>query len=480
MSPSNAPVQSPELKDLLTRLAASIDRIPVGRTHYVTILLIAAGMFFDILESNSVGLAGSAIIASFGITKTQLALITSVTFIGLTLGAWVGGAIADLRGRKFSLMLNLVVYTVGGLVCAFAPNYEVFIAARLIVGLGLGGELAVGIALISEIMPTKHRASAVASLNMFSGGLGNLVAPLYASLVLVVLGDVFGGPEQSWRWLFGLLVIPVLLVLVIRRSMPESPRYLLSRGDVHAANDSLLKLARGRVPAGEIVIRTTPQLNTQAIHTIADRVRLSEIFRGGLLRRTVTSGGTYFLLVGVQISLLTLMPTFLVARGSTVGQSLMYTLVMQIGSLLGTVCAATVTHRFSRRKVMIVGAVLGCLDAFAFGLFAQTDLQIVLFGAIFQFFNLLLTTTLWTWASELYPTRVRGFGVSFVKGMGSIGPIVMPPVIAMIFDEGDLVAVFTTLAVMYAFIVLFSFLGVETKGKTLEEANEAQGVVDAR
>ncbi len=467
---------SPRLNSMLLKLSDSVDKIPVTRTHIVTIALIVAGMFFDILESNSVGLAGSNIIKSFGISKPQFALITSMTFIGLTLGAWAAGALADLKGRKFSLVLNLFIYTIGGVFCAIAPNYEFFMVARLFVGLGLGGELAVGIALISEMMPTRLRASSVAALNIFSGGLGNVIAPLYAGLVLVVLGDFFGGPATSWRWLFGLLVLPVLLVLVIRRKMPESPRFLLSRGDVEGCNRSLTQIAAGKVPDSEIHIDPDRLPESEGELRVARRVRLTDIFLGGLLRRTVTAGGAYFMLVGAQISLLTLMPTFLVSRGSSVGQSLVYTLVMQLGSLLGTICAATVTFRLPRRMVMIVGALLGGIDAFLFGMVASNDAQVVIFGAIFQFFCLLLTTTIWSWAPELYPTKVRGFGVSFVKGVGSVGPIVMPPLFALIFDSWKLSGVFSVLAVMFGVVVLFAASGVETKGKTLEEANEAGAV----
>ena len=472
-------VGSRQLKGALLQLSQSVDKIPVTRTHIITILLIVAGMFFDILESNSVGLAGPAIINSFAISKTQFALITSMTFVGLTLGAWAAGALADLKGRKFSLIVNLVIYTIGGLICAIAPNYEFFMVARLFVGLGLGGELAVGIALISEMMPTRLRASTVAALNIFSGGLGNVIAPLYAGLVLVVLGDFFGGPGQSWRWLFGLLVIPVLLVLVIRRNMPESPRYLLSKGDVDGCNRSLTQIAAGKLPDSEIHVDLSREPREDMTLTAPEKLRLLDIFRSGLLRRTVTAGGAYFMLVGAQISLLTLMPTFLVSRGSSVGQSLVYTLVMQLGSLLGTICAATITYRFPRRAVLIVGAVLGGLDAFAFGIFASNDAQVVIFGAIFQFFILLLTTTIWSWAPELYPTKVRGFGVSFVKGIGSVGPIVMPPLFAIIFDSWKLSGVFSVLAIMFAVIVVFAIAGVETKGKTLEDVNEANPFIAA-
>lgn len=476
MSTENISTPAGSLQRRYLRLSESIDRIPVGRTHRVVILLVAAGMFFDILESNGLGAAGPSIITTFGITKPEFALISSATYTGLAIGAYLAGVIADHRGRKFSLVLNLLVYTVGGLACALAPNYGFLMAARFVVGIGLGGELAVGIALVSEIMPTRRRASAVASLNAISGGLGNLIAPAYAWLILVGLGDFFGGVTESWRWLFGLLLIPAVLVVFIRRGMPESPRYLLARGDVAGANRSLAALSRGSVPDSEILIH---DLNDAVVHDVqAEPRRLAEIFQIPLLRRTITASGAYFMVVGAQMSLVTLMPTFLVARGSTLGQSLVYTLIMQTGSLAGAL-AAMYTQRWPRRRVLVIAAILGCTVGVAFGLSASNDGLVLLFGSLFQFFTLLVTTTIWSWAPELFPTRVRGFGVSFVKGTGGVGIIAIPPLIAVVFGIGGLGGVFLVMAAMFACIAVFGVLGVETRGASLEEVNEARSEIDA-
>ncbi|MDQ4213093.1 MFS transporter [Microbacterium sp. ASV81] len=476
MSTSNISTPAGSLQRRYLKLAESIDRIPIGRTHRVVILLVAAGMFFDILESNGLGASGPSIIATFGITKPEFALISSATYVGLAIGAYLAGWIADRRGRKFSLVLNLLIYTIGGVACALAPSYSFLMGARFVVGLGLGGELAVGIALVSEIMPTRRRASAVASLNAFAGGLGNLVAPAYAWLILVGFGTVFGGVTESWRWLFGLLLIPAFLVVFIRRGMPESPRYLLARGDVNGANRSLASLARGSVPNDEIFLT---DLNESVIQDVqAERSRLVEIFQLPLLRRTLTASGAYFMVVGAQMSLVTLMPTFLVARGSTLGQSLVYTLIMQTGSFAGAL-AAMYTQRWRRRRVLVVAAILGCIVGVGFGLSAGSDTAVLILGSLFQFFVLLATTTIWSWAPELFPTRVRGFGVSFVKGTGGVGIIAIPPLIAVVFGAGGLGAVFLVMAAMFACIAVFGALGVETKGATLEDVNEARSEIDA-
>jgi len=467
---SPPPIEDRRLK-LVTRLAQSVDRIPFGRRHVQIILLVAAGMIFDIFESNGLGLAGPLIISTFGITKVELALVSSCTYIGLALGAYLAGIISDFWGRKTSLVINLVIYSVGGVLCALTPDYGWLAVARFIVGLGLGGELAVGIALVSELVPSNKRASSVAFLNVMSGGLGNMLAPAYASLILVVLGGFFGGPTMSWRWMFGILVLPVLLVLVIRRHMPESPRYLLRKGRLTQANGVLNYLADGKVSDADIELPTMTQ--GIPIRMPAEKINIAEVFRRPLLRRTLTAAGCYFFVVAAQMSLLTLMPSFLVARGSTIGQSLMYTLIMQSGSLLGAL-TAVFTARYPRRAVLITAAVLGAIDGVFWGLNTGSDAAVLTFGFLFQFFTLLVTTTIWSWAPELFPTRVRGFGISFVKGTGGVGIIVIPPLMAVIFGSAGLAGVFITMAAMFACIAVLALAGVETRGTVLEELNEEQ------
>ncbi len=129
------------------RLADVIDRIPLTRSHRLVMAMVLAGVFFDVVESNTLGIAGPSLIATWGVTKTQVTLVGSVTFVGMTIGGFLAGALADRRGRSVALTANLAVYSLGSLLCAFAPSIETLAAARFVVGIGLGGELAVAITL---------------------------------------------------------------------------------------------------------------------------------------------------------------------------------------------------------------------------------------------------------------------------------------------------------------------------------------------
>ena len=123
-------------------------------------------------------------------------------------------------------------------------------------------------------------------------------------------------------------------------------------------------------------------------------------------------------------------------------------------------------------------AILGCLTALAFALFADQTALILILGATFQFFGMLTNTTLAAWSPELYPTRIRTLGTSIVNGIGNVGGAIMPFAAVALFAAYGFAGVFGMVAVMYAILVIASRFAPETRGRTLEEVNEARLVVD--
>ncbi|MED4452026.1 MFS transporter [Metabacillus fastidiosus] len=213
----------------------------------------------------------------------------------------------------------------------------------------------------------------------------------------------------SWRWLFGLLVLPAVLIVFYRRYIPETPRYLLSKGKIDEANRVLSILVSGRLKHKNLVV--TPYLTKDDQTELKrEKVKLGEIFKGKLGRRTVAVGIAEWMTVGAQITLLVLMPTILVEQGYSIAKSLTFTMVINFGSLLGALAASVFGYYVRRRVVLTVGSIFVCGAGLAYGLFSNSVVLILVLGAIFQFFVLLLNTTIWQYAPELYPTRVRAVG----------------------------------------------------------------------
>ena len=151
------------------------------------------------------------------------------------------------------LSANLLLFTLGAIICALAPNYAVLAAGRFIVGIGLGGEISIAVTMLAELCSTRFRGTAVGMVSVGSGGLGNMLAPAFGLAVFAM----FPGPD-NWRWLFACLVVPAFFVVFYRRFIPETPRFLLSKGRVDEANRVLSILASGRL--GKLAGEPTPYI----------------------------------------------------------------------------------------------------------------------------------------------------------------------------------------------------------------------------
>ncbi|MDT7677905.1 MAG: hypothetical protein QOD82_5807, partial [Pseudonocardiales bacterium] len=153
-------------------LAVALDHIPFRRAHVLILVLVAFGALFDAIEQYNVGLAAPLIATQWSLSNAQVGLLTTLTFGGMAIGSLVAGITGDRYGRRVTYMYNLALYTLGALLAAFAPGLGWLLVARFIVGIGLGGELNTGLTLVAELMPTKFRGAAVATVNVAAGGLG--------------------------------------------------------------------------------------------------------------------------------------------------------------------------------------------------------------------------------------------------------------------------------------------------------------------
>ena len=450
----------------------ALDGIGLTKAHYTILGLVLAGGFFDVFEQNAASITGPSLQSVWGLDTTQVGLVATVTFLAMVVGGLATGALADRYGRKTMFNYNLAIYTLGGLICAFAPSYEVLLLGRVVVGLGLGGELTIALPLLSELTPTSWRGRAVSLFNFGAGGLGNVLAFLFGSLIMGALAPILGGDEVAWRWYYGLLAIPALLVFVIRRCLPETPRYFVSKGDIESANRALSRVASGKLTGDYEVVDylADDAVDEQAAPKKEGILKeFASVFSRKHARSTLTVGIGSFLTFGGQVGILTLMPIILVSRGFDISGSLGYTAVMQGGAVMGTVLASWINSHIPRRVVMSVGGVLAALSGLGIALFGTSLVGILVFGFLFNFFVLCCNTTVWAWAPELYPTKNRGTGTGVIVNSGMLGQAVMPMVGTAIYTAGGMVALFGVVFVMYILLAVLALLAPETFGKNLEQ-----------
>ncbi|MGI4795000.1 MAG: MFS transporter [Janthinobacterium lividum] len=197
-----------------------MDRLPLSPWHYRLIALIAAGMFIDAFEIYSGGAVLASMLGSGWSTLTMNATFVSVTMVGLVCGAWLAGVLGDRFGRRFCYQANLALFGISSLLAAFAPNMEVLIGLRFLMGVGLGAEIVVGYGTLTEFLPKASRGRVMTLI-------GTLVNTSFFLSYLVAYIVI---PVWGWRAMFLLTGVVALGIWLARKSLPESPRWLESKG----------------------------------------------------------------------------------------------------------------------------------------------------------------------------------------------------------------------------------------------------------
>lgn len=463
-TPVSTVTDPPPVTTVADRIEAAYSRIGVTSAHVGIVAMILFGVFFDAIEQNTVGVAGPVLAADWGLAGAQLGLLNTATFTAVALGRVLAGVVMDRVGRRTLLGANLLVFAVGSLLCALAPSYEILVAARFLVGLGLGGEIATAVIMLAEFFSARHRGTAVGLINVAAAGLGNMLAPLFG----VIVFSVFTGDDR-WRWLFGLLVVPALAVVVYRRALPETPRYLAARGRLAEANTVVNRLAQGRLhrPLTDEVDYLGATADAPVPAPAAPR--WTELFGRRHRRTTIALGVAVCMSYAAQISMLTLIPLILTSRGFEITSALWYTLVMQSGSLVGALVAALAARRLPRKLMLTAAAILGVGAGLGFGFLGTTIALVLVFGFLFNFSVIVLNTTIWLFAPEQYPTRIRGLGTSVILALGSLSGGLFPLLAGAVLDASGVGGMFALLAGLFAVCAIAVQFPRETVGRPMAE-----------
>ncbi|WP_029002527.1 MFS transporter [Azorhizobium doebereinerae] len=449
----------------IRQLEGALGRIGITGAHKQIIALILIGCLFDSFEQNTIGIAGPALRAQWGLSGADIGFLNTITFGSAALGRLLSGIIGDRYGRRVMLMSNLLLFTIGSLGCALAPSFALLCLARAVVGFGVGGEISTAVTMLAEFCSPKFRGTAAGLVNVAAGGLGNFLAPAFGLLIF----SLFPG-ENAWRWLFAALAVPALLATFYRKFVPETPRFLVSQNRVKEANQVLSVLASGSLATRNVRAQTF--LTEDATPAARPKSAWRDLFRAPFLGRTVAVAIAILMSYGAQLSVLTLMPSIFVSMGYTYSGSLLYSMTIQSGSVLGAIVASLFGYYFPRKRVLTIGAVLACLAAVAIVALGVNLYLVLLFGAVFQFFVLLLNTSIWIYAPELYPTRIRAFGVALILATGSAAGSFVPTISGFLFDRYGMPGVFGLAAAMYAVFAVCIQFGPETYGMSMEDVTQ--------
>jgi MFS family permease len=469
------------------------DRIPIWSLSYLFIGIIGVGFlftFFDIFDV-TVSFIQTCLQIVPGCTPVNnasyLGLPIELNLAGYVVGALVLAPLADRFGRRDMLLFTLILTGVGSLYTAFVPDYVNFVIARTITGLGIGADLALVNAYINEVAPGGRRASytslifIMSSLGAFFGiWLGLILttppAPFPLGLSFATAGPEFQG--SGWRWMYGIGALLALIGVVLRFRLPESPRWLISRGRVQEA-ESIVAAMEER--ARRRLDQLPPPATEIEVQSGETRVPYAEIFGNRLyLMRTILLVVVWFLGYVTVYSIAQGLTSLLDGLHYPPPESGLIAAFGTFGFVATAVFAFFFGERLERKLWLPIAAVLTLIGGILIAIAGPANFGVAAIGSIITFFgfNLWVPMT-YSWSTENYPTRARATGFALVDGVGHLGGgvgilVIAPLVPSMLSSLGLTTGPIVIFVFISAFLIVAAIIaqfGVATRRRRLDEVS---------
>ena len=388
----------------------------------------------------------------------QNAVFFSLTFWGMTIGAFLAGLLGDRYGRRFTYQFNLMIFGLASLAAAFAPNIETLNWLRFVMGLGLGAEIVIGYSTMTEFVPPSSRGRWLAFMAFV------VVAGLP---VTAILGNLII-PAFGWRPMFVIAGIGALFVWYLRKSLPESPRWLESNGRTAEAEVLMQAIEHEVAIAGPL----PPPAPSMPL----PRLSWMSLVSSALFPRMVVGCVVLITINTLIFGFVNWLPTFFVQQGLSVTRSLAYTLVIDSGSLIGCAIGAFGADYLGRRPSIIGASIMTIIFGAIYPFVAQPWL-ILTIGFFLIVGIYILTAILYgVYTSELFPTEVRLRANGICNTFGRGATIVTPFMVVALFKSygvGGVLGLMIGLLVVQ--IVVVAIWGIEPAKRGLEELDPDAG-----
>lgn len=442
----------------------AVEHMGFGRFHWHLLFLCGVGYFAEITELVVVGFIAPAVEKDMGLSSVEYGLLGSSSFIGMAAGAVFWGYVSDRFGRLISFSLTVWMTFVGGLLSAFSPNFLVLFFLRFLAAFGIGGMLPVDYTIFLEFLPTKKRGAHI----VLVGAVGVFPALLVSALVAYTFS---GKDDIKWRWVLGIVSIPVGIMAVLRRHVPESPRYYLAVNEVDKAQKILEQVARTNgvsLPPGELApLRKRDKEERENKSSGGGHGNISLLFKGDTLKATtprlwVMWFLTQFSSAGMVFALPKIFDeTFHVSK-----KRIALDLLWGVFGLIPGLTTAYFVVEKSRKYSLAYYYIVAGLAVFMFMLttvgflsneFLAILTSVVLRGAMEGCFSLLNCTSV-----EAYPTLIRASGLGNAQIFDHLAGAISPLFFSIFNDHTKLRPVAIT---VYALAYLVAFVPTITLPK---------------
>ncbi|MGA9748806.1 MAG: MFS transporter [Nocardioides sp.] len=466
-----------ETGKITTDIPARMDRLPWSRWHWLVVIGLGTVWILDGLEVTIVGAMSQALKSEdtgLGLSSSDIGLAGAIYVAGACLGALFFGQLTDRFGRKKLFLLTLGVYTFATVLTAFAPSALWYFIARFITGAGIGGEYAAINSAIDELIPAKYRGRVDVAINgsFWVGAAGGSL------LTIPLLDPQLVDPAWGWRSAFALGAILAIGILVVRRNVPESPRWLF----IH-----------GREDEGEAIVRDIERAVSEdsgeelpgVDETITIRQR--KTIGIGLIARTVFTlyPRRTILCFSLFVGQAFLYNAFFFTYGDTLGTFLdvkqpgWYLAIFAMSNFLGALLLGPLFDTVGRVRMItgtyVLSGVLLAITGLMLG--GLTAVTLTLMGSIIFFFASAGASAAYLTASEIFPMETRALCIAFFYAIGTAaGGISGPLLFGKLIDDasadkditGIAIGYFIGAALMIIGGVIEAFLGVRAEGQTLE------------
>lgn len=462
---------------ITTDIPARLDRLPWARWHWLVVIGLGTVWILDGLEVTIVGSMSAALAdtkTGLGMSSFQVGLAGATYVAGACLGALFFGQLTDRLGRKKLFLITLAVYTVATVLTAFSMNPTWYLACRFLTGTGIGGEYAAINSAIDELIPAKYRGRVDVAINgsFWVGAAGG------ALLTIPLLDPTVINQNWGWRLAFGLGAILAVGILVVRRNVPESPRWLFIHGREQEAERIVVDIER-----------TVTEESGHELHDVSETITIRQrrTISLALIARTVFTmyPKRTVLCFSLFVGQAFLYNAFFFTYGDSlttfldVKQTGWYIAVFAASNFAGALLLSRLFDTVGRVTMItgtyvLSGVLLGITGFFLGSVSAVT---LTLMGAIIFFFASAGASAAYLTASEVFPMETRALCIAFFYAIGTAvggisGPLLFGALIDNASSSGDITGIapgyFLGSALMIAGGIVAAFLGVKAEGQSLE------------
>jgi putative MFS transporter len=444
-------------------IAARMDRLPITPLHRRAVVVIGLGQFFDLYEIFLAGVLSSVLASQFKLDKGVVALLLASAFIGMFVGALALGRVADRLGRRRAFLLSLGIYSVFSLLSAFSPGPAMLVVTRFFSGIGIGAEPPIADAYLSDLLPPAKRGRYIA----WAYTIGFLGVPASGFLARGLATNVVAGIE-GWRWMFVIGALGSVIVALLRRSLPESPRWLAANGRADEADEVVHRF--------EVEVPTAELPEPDAVHAAPPRERGS--FRELLVppyRRRMGMMALFHLLQSFgYYGFGTLVPLVLVAKGFPIVTSLGFAALTFLGYPVGSLLSLPLVERLERKHLLVASGLAMAVFGLLFGL-SDAPVAIVIFGFLYTVISNVFSNSFHIYQAEIFPTRLRATASGSTYGLSRLSNALLPFILLPVLAAFGPVAMFAVVSLAMVIVALdIGLLGPRSTGRDLESVNTVE------